>query len=135
MANTLKLEIVTPDARVYSEDVEMVTLPAVEGEMGIYPQHLPLLTQLVPGEITVRKEGRDHFLAVGEGFVEITAERVAIMTDMAIRAENIDEAKAEEARQRAEARLAQKLTSEEAAAASAALAHSIAQIKVKRRLR
>lgn len=133
MANTLKLEIVTPDARVYSEDVEMVTLPAVEGEMGIYPQHLPLLTQLVPGEITVRKDGRDHFLAVGEGFVEITAERVAIMTDMALRAENIDEAKAEEARRRAEARLAEQLDDEETAMVSAALAHSLAQLKVKRR--
>lgn len=133
MANTLKLEIVTPDARVYSEEVEMVTLPAVEGEMGIYPQHLPLLTQMVPGEIIVRQGGRDHFLAVGEGFVEITAERVAIMTDMAIRAENIDEAKAEEARRRAEARLAEQLDDEETAMVSAALAHSLAQLKVKRR--
>src|SRR6516165_2089713 len=102
MANTLKLEIVTPDGTAYSEDVEMVTLPGVEGEMGIYPQHVPLLTQIVPGEIIARKQGRDYFLAVGEGFVEITGERVAIMTDMAMRAENIDEARAEEARQRAE---------------------------------
>src|SRR6185503_4365902 len=106
MAATLKLEIVTPEAKTYSEDVEMVTLPGVEGDMGILPQHVPLMTQIVPGEIIARKEGRDFFLAVGEGFVEITGERVAIMTDMAIRAENIDEAKAEEARQRAESRLA-----------------------------
>lgn len=133
MASTLKLQIVTPDAQVYSEEVEMVTLPGVEGEMGIYPQHVPLLTQMVPGEIVVRKNGRDHFLAVGEGFVEITAERVAIMTDMAIRAENIDEAKAEEARQRAETRLAEHLDDEETAMVSAALAHSLAQLKVKRR--
>src|SRR5947207_7508368 len=133
MANTLKLEIVTPDAQVYSEDVEMVTLPGVEGEMGIYPQHVPLLTQLVSGELSVRKDGRDLFLAVGEGFVEITGERVAIMTDMAIRAENIDEAKAEEARRRAEARLAEHLDDEESAMVSAALAHSLAQLKVKRR--
>src|ERR1043166_5195123 len=107
MAATLKLEIVTPDAKIYSEDVEMVTLPGVEGEMGIYPQHVPLLTQVVSGELIARKDGQDYFLAVGEGFVEITAERVALMTDMAIRAENIDEAKAEEARKRAEARLAE----------------------------
>ena len=133
MANTLKLEIVTPDAVAYSEDVEMVTLPAVEGEMGVYPQHVPVLTQIVPGEIVVRKDGRDHFLAVGEGFVEITGERVAILSDMAMRAENIDEAKAEEARQRAEARLAERLDDEEAAMVSAALAHSLAQLKVKRR--
>ncbi len=133
MANTLKLEIVTPEGKAYSEDVEMVTLPAVEGEMGIYPQHVPVLTQIIPGEIVVRKGGRDYFLAVGEGFVEITSERVAILADMALRAENIDEAKAEEARQRAEARLAEHLDEEEAAMVSAALTHSLAQLKVKRR--
>ncbi len=133
MAATLKLEIVTPEARAYSEDVEMVTLPGVEGELGIYPEHVPLLTQIVPGELIARKGGRDYFLAVGEGFVEITGERVAIMADMAIRAENIDEAKAEEARHRAEARMAEVLDDEEAAVVRAALAHSLAQLKVKRR--
>src|SRR5437762_859274 len=135
MPSTLKLEIVTPESKTYSEDVEMVTLPGVEGEMGIFPQHVPLMTQIVPGEITVRKDGRDFFLAVGEGFVEITGERVAIMTDMALRAESIDEAKAEEARQRAEARLAEKLGDEETATVEASLAHSLAQLKVKRRQR
>jgi F-type H+-transporting ATPase subunit epsilon len=133
MPTTLKLEIVTPDAKTYSEDVDMVTLPGSEGEMGILPNHVPLMTQIVPGEIIVRKDNRDYFLAVGEGFVQITGERVAIMTDMAIRAENIDEAKAEEARQRAEARLAEQLDDTEAAMVNAALAHSLAQLKVKRR--
>jgi F-type H+-transporting ATPase subunit epsilon len=133
MANTLRLEIVTPDAKTYSEDVDMVTLPGVEGEMGIYPQHVPLLTQIMPGEISVRKGGQDFFLAVGEGFAEITAGRVAIMTDMAIKAENIDEAKAEEARRRAEARLAERIDDEESARVSASLAQSVAQLKVKRR--
>lgn len=133
MAATFKLEIVTPEAKTYSEDVEMVTLPGIEGEMGIYPQHVPLLTQITSGEIIVRKDGQDQFLAVGEGFVEITGTHVAVMTDMAIAAENIDEAKAEEARRRAEARLAEKLTDEEAAMVSAALANSLAQLKVKRR--
>jgi F-type H+-transporting ATPase subunit epsilon len=117
MPNTLKLEIVTPDAVTYSEEVEMVTLPGTEGEMGIYPQHVPLLTQVVPGEVVVRKDGRDAFLAIGEGFVEITG----------------DEAKAEEARRRAEARLAEQVDDEESAIVSAALAHSLAQLKVKRR--
>ena len=133
MANTLKLEIVTPDALTYSEDVEMVTLPGAEGEMGIYPQHVPLMAQIVAGEIVARKDGRDYFLAVGEGFVQIMPDRVAIMTDMAMRAENIDESKAEEARKRAEARLSEKLSDEESAMTSAALAHSLAQLKVKRR--
>ena len=130
---TLKLEIVTPEAKVYSEDVDMVTLPGIEGEMGIYPMHVPLMTQVMAGEVVARKGGQDQFLAVGEGFVEITGERVAIMTDMAIKAENIDESKAEEARRRAEARLAEKLGDEEIASVNAALAHSLAQLKVKRR--
>ena len=77
---TLKLEIVTPEAQTFSEDVEMVTLPAAEGEMGIFPQHVPLMTQIVAGEVVARKDGRDLFLAVGDGFVEITGDRVAIMT-------------------------------------------------------
>ena len=135
MANTLKLEIVTPEAVVYSENVDMVTLPGVEGEMGIYPMHIPLMTQVAAGEITVRKGAQDYFLAVGDGFVEITGDRVAILTDMAIKADDIDEAKAEEARRRAEARLGEKLSDEEMASVSAALAHSLAQLNVKRRNR
>jgi F-type H+-transporting ATPase subunit epsilon len=132
---TLKLEIVTPEAVTFSENVEMVTLPGVEGEMGIYPMHVPLMTQIVPGEIAVRRGGQESHLAVGEGFVEITGEKVSVLTDMAITADNIDEAKAEEARKRAEARLAEKLSDEETATVQAALAHSVAQLNVKRRTR
>ena len=135
MGNTLKLEIVTPEATVYSEDVDMVTLPAVEGEIGIFPQHVPLMTQMVPGEMIVRQNDSDRFLAVGEGLVEVTGDRVAILTDMAIAAENIDEAKAEEARQKAAARLRQKLSAEQVASVNAALARSLAQLRVKRRER
>jgi F-type H+-transporting ATPase subunit epsilon len=135
MAQTLQLQIVTPEAQTYSEQVEMVTLPGVEGEMGVYPNHVPLMTQLVPGEIIVRKDGQDYFLAVGEGFVEITGERVAILTDMALRVEQIDEAKAEEAKRRAEARLAEHLDDAEAAAVSASLCNSLAQLNVKHRRR
>jgi F-type H+-transporting ATPase subunit epsilon len=130
---TLKLEIVTPEAKIYSEDVDMVTLPGVEGEMGIYPMHVPLMTQVKSGELAVKKNGQDHFLAIGEGFVEITGDRVAVLTDMAIKADDIDEAKAEEARKRAEARLAEKLTAEEQATVQAALLHSLTQLNVKRR--
>ena len=133
MANTLKLEIVTPAGKVYSEDVELVTLPGVEGQMGVYPQHVPLITQMVPGELIVRKDGRDLFIATGEGLIEVTADRVAILTDLAIPADRIDEAKAEEARQRAEARLREKLSDEEVASVNASLARSLAQLRVKRR--
>jgi F-type H+-transporting ATPase subunit epsilon len=135
MDNTLKLEIVTPDAVVFSEAVDMVTLPGVEGQMGILPQHVPLMTHMVPGEMIVRKNGQDRFLAVGEGFVEITGDGVSILTDMALAAESIDEAKAEEARQRAQARLREKMSAEEVASVNAALARSLIQLRVKRRQR
>jgi F-type H+-transporting ATPase subunit epsilon len=133
MANTLKLEIVTPDSRAFSDEVEMVTIPGAEGEMGIYPQHVPLMAEIVAGQLVARKDGQDLLLAVGDGFVQITPDRVAILTDMAMRAENIDEAEAENARQRAEARLAEKLDEEEAAKIQASLSQSLAKIKVKHR--
>jgi len=93
------------------------------------------MTQLVPGERIVHKGGRDDFLAVGEGLVEITNDRVAIVTDMAVSAENIDEASAEEARQRAAARLQEKLSSQDLASVNATLTRSLAQLSVKRRHR
>jgi len=132
---TLKLEIVTPEAKVFSDDVEMVTLTGLEGEMGILPQHMPLMTQLVAGEIIVNKGQETFFLAVGDGFVQVTGDRVSVLTDMAINAENIDEAKAEEARRRAEVRLAEKVNDEEAARIHAALTHATTQLKVKHRRR
>jgi len=129
----MKLEIVTPEETVYSGDVDMVTLPGVVGQMGIYPQHVPLMTQLVPGEIIVRKDGRDFFIACGEGLIEINASRVDVLTDLAVAADLIDTAKAEEARRRAEARLKEKLSEEEVAAVNASLARSLAQLHIKRR--
>jgi F-type H+-transporting ATPase subunit epsilon len=133
MAETLKLEIVTPEATVTYDDVELVTLPALDSQIGIYPQHVPLMTQMVPGEIIVHKGGRDVFIATGEGLIEVTADRVSVLTDLAVEADRIDEAKAEEARQRAEARLREKLSDEEIASTNAALARSLVQLRVKRR--
>ena len=135
MTDTLKLRIVTPESTLYEEDVDMVTLPAVEGQMGLLPGHIRMMTQMVPGELIVHKDGRDEFLAVGEGLVEVSSERVDILTDMAISAENIDEAKAEEARQRAAARLKERISSEEVATVNASLVRSLAQLRVKRRRR
>jgi F-type H+-transporting ATPase subunit epsilon len=136
MSETLRLEIVTPQAIVFSEDVTMVTLPGVDGEFGVYPQHVRLITQIVPGEIIVNdKDGHDSFLAVGEGLVEVREDRVAIVTDMAVPSDKIDEAKVEEARQRAEARLQEKISDEEVASVNASLVRSLAQLEVKRRRR
>lgn len=133
MAETLRLEIVTPQGIAVSEDVHMVTLPGVEGQIGIYPQHVRLITQVVPGEVIVTKDAHDSSYAVGEGLVEVGPNRVAIVTDMAIHADHIDEAKVEEARARAEARLQEKVSDEEVASVNASLARSLAQLHVKRR--
>ena len=133
---TLRLEIVTPESRAYSDDVDMVVLPAVEGEMGVLPMHVPVMTQIKAGELMVIKGGQTTYLAVGEGFIEVTQERVNVMTDMAIEEKAIDEAAAEAAVKRAEEALkAHDLGSEESAAVEAALAKSLAQLHVKRRRR
>ena len=137
MADTLKLEIVTPESRIYSEDVEMVTLPGSEGEAGIYPNHVPLMTQVQAGEILVNRGGTEEVVAIGEGFAEITGEHVAILTDNAANSDDIDEATAEEARTKAEQRLAESgdISEEEARALNQAILYSEAQIKAKRRKR
>jgi F-type H+-transporting ATPase subunit epsilon len=136
MANTLHLEIVTPESRAYSDDVEMVVLPAVEGEMGVYPMHIPLITQIKPGELVVTKGGQQIALAVGEGFVEVTGEKVSVIVDMALKETDIDEAAAEDAIRRAEARLKEEhIGDEESALVQAAIAKSLAQLNVKRRRR
>jgi F-type H+-transporting ATPase subunit epsilon len=135
MAKTINLQIVTPEGAVYSEDVELVGLTGLDGQIGILPHHIRLMTQMLPGEMMVRKDGRVEFLAVGEGLVQVTGDRVAILTDMAIEADKIDEAKAEEARQRAAARLSEKISAEEVASVNSSLARSLAQLHVKRRRR
>ena len=133
MAATLKLEIVTPEKTAYSEDVEMVTLPGSEGELGVYPNHVPLLTTLNPGELRVLKDGRESFLAVGEGFVEITGDAVSVLTDMALEPAAIDEHAAEAAVARAQKAMKEDHGSEEVAAIQASLQKALAQLHVKRR--
>jgi F-type H+-transporting ATPase subunit epsilon len=132
MPATLKLQVTTPTGQVYSKDVDMVTLPGQEGEMGILPMHVPLITLLGDGEIIARRgQEEDHLLVTG-GCAEITQERVAILTVFATDVNAIDETKAEEARARAEARLKEKITPEEVTLVQASLAHSVAQLKFKR---
>lgn len=131
MDTTLKLQIVTPDGTAFSDHVQMVTLPGSEGQFGVLPQHIPLMTQIVPGELIVRQNGADRLFAVGEGLVEITADSVAILTDMAVAAEDIDAAKVEEARREAEERLREKLSAEEIANVHSTLARLMAELNVK----
>jgi F-type H+-transporting ATPase subunit epsilon len=133
MTPGMKLEVTTPTGCVYSKDVDMVTLPGAEGEMGIYPMHVPLLTLLGDGEIIARRGNEEDRLLVTGGCAEITPDRVAILTVFATDTAAIDEKKAEEARARAEARLKEKVTPEESAMLQAAMAHSSAQLRIKRR--
>ena len=131
---TLKLEIVTPEAKIFSEDVEIVYLPAVEGEIGVLPKHIPLMTMIKPGELRVTIKGQDSYMAVGEGFVEVTGESVVVLTDMAVEEKAIDESAAQEAVRRAqEALRGEHLGDEEVASVQAALQKSLAQLHVKRR--
>ena len=133
MPASLKLEVTTPTGQVYSKDVDMVTLPGQEGEMGILPMHAPLIALLGDGEIIARRGNEEDRLLVTGGCAEITAERVTILTVFATDEAAIDENKAEDARARAEARLKQKISPEEVTLVQAALAHSLAQLRLKRR--
>ncbi len=131
---TLRLEVVTPNRKTYSEDVDMVTIPGVDGEFGILPLHVPLITALKAGELRIVKDGQETSLATGGGFAEVMPDRVSILTDAAILEKDIDESAAQAAMDRAKAALEDKdLGSEEQAAAEAAIAHSLAQLHVKRR--
>ena len=132
---TLRLEIVTPESKAYSEDVEMVVLPGMDGELGVYPHHVPLLTTLKPGELRVFKGGTQASLAVGEGFAEITGDSISVLTDMALESSKIDEAAAEEAVARAQAAMKEDHGAEEVASIQASLQKALAQLHVKRRQR
>jgi len=132
----LKLEIVTPEATAYSDDVDMVVLPGTAGELGILPMHIPLMTTIKPGELVVTKNGQTLYLAVGEGFVEVTGTSVSVITDMAVNEQEIDEAKVQEAMDRAEAQLKDKsLQGEDLAAVESSVLRSLAQLGLKRRRR
>jgi F-type H+-transporting ATPase subunit epsilon len=131
---TVRLEIITPEAVAYRDDVDMVLLPAALGEMGVYPMHVPLITKIIPGELVVTKGAEKARIAIGEGFAEITQTNIRVLADMAIEEAQIDEEAAEKAVERAQERLRQgSLGDEEVAMVNVTLAKSLAQLKVKRR--
>jgi len=132
----LLLEIVTPESRTFSEEVDMVVLPGVEGELGILPLHVPLMTRLLPGEVRIMQGQKETDLVVGTGFVEVTQTKVSILTDMAMADTEVDEAAAEEAVNRAKEALRDKdLSSEEISEIEGAIARSLAQLRFKKRRR
>jgi len=134
---TVKLDIVTAEQLVFSEDVDIVVAPGVEGELAILPHHAPLMTMLQPGELLVRKGEEEMYMAITGGFLEVRPDRVTILADAAERAEDIDAHRAEEAKRRAEERLTGRVAAADMARAEAALRRSLVRLKVaeKRRRR
>lgn len=133
----IRLDIVTAERLVYSEEVDMVVAPGIDGEMAILPHHAPLMTMLQPGELLVRNQGQDISLAVTGGFLEVRPDRITVLADAAERADEIDAERAEEAKRRAEQRLAGKLDETDHMLAEAALRRSLVRLRVaeKRRRR
>ncbi|MDR2463841.1 MAG: ATP synthase F1 subunit epsilon [Verrucomicrobiales bacterium] len=130
---TLRLEIITPEKTAYAADVDSVVIPATNGEMEVLPGHVPLLTMLEPGHLQTNHDGQRDWLAIGSGFVEITENKVIILTDIALSEEQINEVSVEEAIARAQQALREKVSPEEEAALRAGLQKSIVQLSLKRR--
>ena len=131
----MKLEIITAEREVYSDEVDVLVAPGIEGELGILPHHAPLMTALQPGEIRIRKEGEDVFMAVSSGFLEVMDNKVTILADTAERSDEIDEARVQEALKRAEERIQMRESDMDLERAVAALRRSQARLKVAQRRR
>ncbi len=132
---TMRLEIITAERRVYSDDVEVLVAPGIDGELGILPHHAPLMTALQPGEIMIRKGGQETYLAVTGGFLEVMANQVTILADAAERSEEIDEQRAQEAIRRAQEQLARRGADLDLERAAASLRRAETRLRVARRRR
>ena len=137
MANTLQVNVVSAEEQIFAGEAEFVALPGVEGELGIYPQHTPLITQIKPGAVRIKEPGsvEETLVFVQGGFLEVQPKVVTVLADTAIRAHDLDEAKALEAKKHAEEAIASRRGKEEVAKAEAELAAAVAQIAAIRRLR
>lgn len=135
MASTIHVDIVSAEAEIYSGSAEIVFAPAVMGEIGILPRHAPLITRLKPGEVRVRNDGEEQSFYVSGGMLEIQPHMVTVLSDTALRAKDLDEASALEAKQRAEDALKDRKADTDLAQASAELAEAMAQLQAISRLR
>ena len=137
MANTIHIDVVSAEESIYSGEAEFVVLPGVMGELGIYPKHTPLITQIRPGVVRIKVPGQaeEQIVYVDGGFLEVQPDVVTVLSDTAIRARDLDEAKALEAKQAAEEAVQNKTSKEEIAMAEAELAGAVAQLAAIRRLR
>ncbi len=131
----LHLEVVTAERVVYSDEVDMVVAPGLDGALGILPRHAPLMSVLGIGELRITKGSQESGLAIGGGFLEVLEDRVTVLADTAERAEEIDDARAEEAQQRAQRLLADRSQIENPAALEAALRRAQVRLRVSRRRR
>lgn len=129
----MRLDIVTPERRALSEEVDSVVVPGIDGEMGMLKAHAPLVSTLRPGELRYIKGGVETSLAIGTGIVEISYDRISVLTDMALGDADIDEQAVEKAMERAQKALADGVTSEDMAAAMILIQKSLAQLHIKRR--
>jgi len=132
---TTRLDVVTAEREVFSDEVDEVIAPGVEGQLGILPHHAPLMTMLLPGELLIKKGGEEFYLAISGGFIEARPDRIIVLADAAERVEEIDIARAEEAKRRAEARLAERPPGVDMARAEAALRRSLIRLRVAERRR
>jgi len=137
MATTIRVDVVSAEEQIYSGDAEFVVLPGVEGELGIYPRHAPLLTQIKPGAVRIKVPGQaaDELVFVQGGFLEVQPARVTVLADTAIRAKDLDEASAQAAKKAAEDAMQNKTSREEIAQAEAELAIAVAQLEAIRKMR
>ena len=132
---TMHVEIITAEERAYADDVEALVAPGIDGELGILPHHAPLITALQPGEIMVRKDGQESYMVVSGGFIEVMANQVTILADACEHSEEIDEARAQEAMQHAQERLANRTTDMDLEQATAALRRAEVRLTVFKRRR
>ncbi|MDH4409523.1 MAG: ATP synthase F1 subunit epsilon [Verrucomicrobiales bacterium] len=131
----MRLDIVTPEKLAFSDEIDSVVVPGGEGELGILPSHAPIVSTLQPGELRYLKAGKETSLAIGTGIVEVSHDRVSVLTDMALGAEEVDESAVEKAIEAAKKAMSEKLLPEETAAVQLALQKSLAQLHIKRRHR
>jgi F-type H+-transporting ATPase subunit epsilon len=137
MANTIHVDVVSAEEQIYSGEAEFVVLPGIEGELGVYPRHTPLFTQIRPGAVRIKvpEKADEEFVFVQGGFLEVQPNRVTVLADTAIRAHDLDEAKAIEAKKRAEESMANQDSAENLASAQAELSMALAQLEAIRKFR
>ena len=133
--STIKLDVVTAERVVFSDEVDVIVAPGIEGQLGILSHHAPLMTILKPGELLVRKDGEEFSLVITGGFLEVRPDRVIVLADAAERVEEIDMARAEEAKRRAQEQLRERPPEVDTARAQAALLRALARLEVVQRRR